>query len=286
MNMHSKNFSAYQLKWLAIITMTVDHFGVLVLLPFSQNQTISTLYFMARLIGRLAFPLFGFMIAEGIFRSKQPWRYISRLAIMGVLIGLSMFILGEIGIQALSGNIFIDLTMAALAMNLFKQKSLPLRILAILPIGYVLMTSFNDQIPNYLSADYGIYGLMMMLLFFLSYLKLPNFFYQLNWFKVGKMELTLEQKRYQFASVVLIAMHILWYIIRLVLMDGFNLSGLVVDYINRFVGGQSFAVFAAYFIFQYRGVKGASPKWFQWFSYLYYPLHFVVLYAIYYVVSL
>ncbi len=281
-----KSFSAYQLKWFAIITMTIDHFGVLVLLPFTQTEAISILYLIARLIGRLAFPLFGFMIAEGIFRSKKPKQYILRLSIMGLFIGLAMFLLAELGIQTLSGNIFIDLTMAALAMYLIKQKSYLYRILACLPIFYVLMTSFNDQFPNYLSADYGFYGLLMMLLFFLSYQKLPDIFYQLNPFKIKFSEPTTEQKRYHFASAIFIIMHVVWYIIYLVLNDAFNLSGPVLTYMNQFVGAQTYAVFAAYFIYHYQGVKGTSPKWFQIFTYLYYPLHFVVLYAIYYLVSL
>lgn len=276
-----RNLTAYQLKWLAIITMTIDHFGVIVLLPFSQNQTVSALYLIARLIGRLAFPLFGFMIAEGIYRSKKPIQYIIRLALMGFLIGLAMFLLSKFGIQALSGNIFIDLTMAALAMFLFKQKTFIYRFLALLPILYVIMTSFSNQFPNYLSADYGVYGLLMMLLFFLSYQKLPSFIYKLNPFKNTLIEIPIEQKRYQFASVIFILMHIIWYIISVVLNDALNLSGPLVSYLNRFVGAQTYAVFAAYFIYHYSGNKGLSPKWFQVFSYLYYPLHFVVLYAIY-----
>ncbi|MEY3431528.1 MAG: hypothetical protein RIS53_426 [Bacillota bacterium] len=282
----NKSFSAYQLKWLAIITMTIDHFGVLVLLPFTQTELISVLYLIARLIGRLAFPLFAFMIAEGIFRSKKPTIYIARLGLMGLLIGLAMFILAEFGIQTLSGNIFIDLTMAALAMYLLKQKSFISQALSLLPMLYVLLTSFNNQIPNYLSADYGLYGLLMMVLFFLSYQKLPDIFYSFNPFKVNSNEITIEQKRYQFASVIFILMHMLWYIISVVLNEGFNLSGPVLSYMNQFVGAQTYAVFAAYFIYHYRGVKGLSPKWFQTFTYLYYPLHFVVLYSIYYLISL
>ena len=283
---NSRSFTAYQLKWIAIITMTIDHFGVLVLLPFTQDETISTLYLIARLIGRLAFPLFGFMVAEGIYRSKKPIQYLIRLALMGFFIGLAMFLLGQFGIQALSGNIFIDLTMAALAMYLLKHKTFLYRFFALLPILYVMMTSFTNQFPNYLSADYGFYGLLMMLLFFLSYQKLPTFIYQLNPFKNHLLEVTTEEKRYQFASVIFILMHMIWYIISMVLNDGLNLSGPFVSYLNRFVGAQTYAVFAAYFIYHYRGAKGLSPKWFQLFSYVYYPLHFVVLYAIYYLISL
>jgi hypothetical protein len=176
--------------------------------------------------------------------------------------------------------------MAALAMYLLKQKSFISQALSLLPMLYVLLTSFNNQIPNYLSADYGLYGLLMMVLFFLSYQKLPDIFYSFNPFKVNSNEITIEQKRYQFASVIFILMHMLWYIISVVLNEGFNLSGPVLSYMNQFVGAQTYAVFAAYFIYHYRGVKGLSPKWFQTFTYLYYPLHFVVLYSIYYLISL
>jgi hypothetical protein len=273
-----RNFTAYQLKWLALITMTIDHFGVLVLYPYTNNTMIDTLYIISRLIGRLAFPLFAFMIAEGIYRTKHRYLYFSKLFAMALLIGLSMFVLEQININALAGNIFVDLSMAALAMILLKEKSWLLKPLGLLPIAYVIWTSFNPSVPNFLRADYGFYGLLMMLIFFFTYTKVVQE-------KLTTL-LRLNQSgkhNYVLASVALLLMHVVWYIIEILVNQGMPSGGLglLANYLSRFVGAQTYAVVAGYFIYYYRGDKGNAPSWFQLFSYAYYPLHFIGLYGIY-----
>lgn len=273
-----RNFTAYQLKWLALITMTIDHFGVLVLYPYTNNTMIDTLYIISRLIGRLAFPLFAFMIAEGIYRTKHRYLYFSKLFAMALLIGLSMFALEQININALAGNIFVDLSMAALAMILLKEKSWLLKPLGLLPIAYVIWTSFNPSVPNFLRADYGFYGLLMMLIFFFTYTKVVQE-------KLTTL-LRLNQSgkhNYVLASVALLLMHVVWYIIEILVNQGMPSGGLglLANYLSRFVGAQTYAVVAGYFIYYYRGDKGNAPSWFQLFSYAYYPLHFIGLYGIY-----
>jgi hypothetical protein len=274
--MTRRNFTAYQLKWIALITMTIDHFGVLVLYPYTNNNVIDTLYVFSRLIGRLAFPLFAFMIAEGVYRTKHRYLYWTKLFAMAILIGLSMFVLEQININALAGNIFIDLSLAALAMILLKEKSWILKPLGLLPVAYVIWTSFEPNVPNFLRADYGLYGLIMMLIFFFTYSK------------VIQQKLTTMMRlnnshdnNYIFASVALLMMHVVWYIIELLVNQGMPSGGLLATYLSRFVGAQTYAVVASYFIYSYRGDKGNAPSWFQLFSYAYYPLHFIGLYGIY-----
>ena len=271
-----KIFTSYQLKWIALITMTIDHFGVLVLDPYTNNETISTLYLIARLIGRIAFPLFAFMIAEGVYRTKHRYRYWLRLFAMALFIGLAMFVLGQVGINALAGNIFVDLSLAALAMILFKEKSWGLKLLGLLPIFYVTWTSFETRVPNFIRADYGLYGLIMMLIFFLTYAKV----FEQKFSNLNIMGIKLENK-YVIASLALLMMHVVWYIMELLLNQGMFSGNLLANYLSRFVGAQTYAVFAGYFIYHYRGDKGNPPPWFQTFSYLYYPLHFIGLYGIY-----
>lgn len=275
-----KFFSAYELKWLAIIFMTIDHFGVLVLLPFDHIPFIASLYLIFRLIGRLAFPLFAFMIAEGVFRSRKPYRYWSRLFLMAILIGLAMYVLSLIGINALAGNIFIDLSMAALVMILLKEKFVFKKILSLAPLLYLVWVSLDRSLPNYLVADYGLYGLLMMLVFFIFYTPQVGQLFR-RWLALGDDHI----RRYQLMSVAMITMHILWYIIFLVIQEANLLSNTFGNYISRFVGVQTYAVFAVYFIYRYQGDKGMAPKWFQRFTYLYYPLHFVALYGIYLVLN-
>ena len=271
--MMRRNFTAYQLKWIAIITMTIDHFGVLVLYPYTNNQLIDTLYIVSRLIGRIAFPLFAFMIAEGVYRTKHRYLYWAKLFAMAILIGLSMFVLEQVNINALAGNIFIDLSLAALAMILLKEKSWILKPFAIVPIGYVIWTSFHQSIPNFLRADYGLYGLLMMLIFFFTYSKIIQ--QKLTSFMQWSNN---SEHNYVISSVALLMMHVVWYIMELLINP---IGGLLANYLSRFVGAQTYALVASYFIYYYRGDKGNPPSWFQLFSYVYYPVHFIGLYGIY-----
>jgi uncharacterized membrane-anchored protein len=116
----------------------------------------------------------------------------------------------------------------------------------------------------------------MMLIFFFTYSK------------VIQQKLTTMMRlnnshdnNYVFASVALLMMHVVWYIIELLVNQGMPSGGLLATYLSRFVGAQTYAVVASYFIYSYRGDKGNAPSWFQLFSYAYYPLHFIGLYGIY-----
>jgi hypothetical protein len=213
------------------------------------------------------------MIAEGVYRTKHRYLYWAKLFAMAILIGLSMFVLEQININALAGNIFIDLSLAALAMILLKEKSWILKPFSILPISYVIWTSFNQGIPNFLRADYGLYGLLMMLIFFFTYSKIIQ--QKLTSFMQWSNS---SEHNYVISSVALLMMHVVWYIIELLINP---IGGLLANYLSRFVGAQTYALIASYFIYYYRGDKGNPPSWFQLFSYVYYPVHFIGLYGIY-----
>ena len=64
-----------QLKILAMIAMTCDHVG-LQLLPQ---------YPILRLIGRLALPIYGYMVAEGCRQTRDRKNYLLRMAAMALL---------------------------------------------------------------------------------------------------------------------------------------------------------------------------------------------------------
>ena len=67
--------SAMTLKYIAMATMLVDHMGY-VLFPW-------TLWL--RCVGRIAFPIFAFQIAEGCIRTHDRRRYALRLLLFAVL---------------------------------------------------------------------------------------------------------------------------------------------------------------------------------------------------------
>ena len=67
--------SSFSLKLIAIVTMTIDHVGY-VLLPR---------YFFLRGIGRLAFPIFCFLLSEGLSYTKSRSKYLLRLSVFAIL---------------------------------------------------------------------------------------------------------------------------------------------------------------------------------------------------------
>ena len=99
MNMVDKGLSGSSLKWIAIVTMLVDHIGAVVLtrmlLNYQYNETVSVsqevynvlyqIMYITRMIGRVSFPIFCFLLVEGFLRTKNIFKYLLRLAIFTVI---------------------------------------------------------------------------------------------------------------------------------------------------------------------------------------------------------
>lgn len=89
------------LKLLAIILMIIDHIGVVLIengvLRYLDTSLLSTpsgraqaawwqqADFIMRTIGRLAFPIFCFLLVEGFIHTKDMKKYISRMALFAVI---------------------------------------------------------------------------------------------------------------------------------------------------------------------------------------------------------
>lgn len=88
--------SANVLKIIAVISMFIDHFTVVLFSYFyliESNETNSfgvtdellNYYQIGRAIGRLAFPLFAFFVAEGMFYTKDRRRYLERVFLFALI---------------------------------------------------------------------------------------------------------------------------------------------------------------------------------------------------------
>lgn len=70
-----KFLTAFDLKMIALFTMLIDHIGEV----FFSGQ------FMFKLIGRVAFVLYAFMLVEGIFHTKNYQKYLKRLLLWAII---------------------------------------------------------------------------------------------------------------------------------------------------------------------------------------------------------
>ncbi len=64
-----------EIKWIALLTMLIDHFGVVV---WPQIEIF-------RIIGRISFPLYIFLLVEGFYHTKSRKRYFFRLLLLAVI---------------------------------------------------------------------------------------------------------------------------------------------------------------------------------------------------------
>ncbi len=69
------------LKWIAIASMLVDHMGILL---YRSGMPVEGYYIM-RCIGRMAFPIFVFLLVEGFVYTKSFGKYVLRMFIFAVI---------------------------------------------------------------------------------------------------------------------------------------------------------------------------------------------------------
>jgi hypothetical protein len=76
-----KGINAFQLKLIALVFMTIDHIAVYQI--FTRNSAIND---FLRILGRIAAPLFLFLLIEGLRHTRSKWKYTIRLYIAAVII--------------------------------------------------------------------------------------------------------------------------------------------------------------------------------------------------------
>ena len=103
-------FSGNALKLIAAFCMVIDHIGVI----FLPQLTV------LRIIGRLAFPIFAFMIAEGCRYTKNKARYLLTLFVVGALCQSVLFLYNH----SLKMNVLITFSLSVVliyALQYFKE---------------------------------------------------------------------------------------------------------------------------------------------------------------------
>ncbi len=138
------SLSSNALKVIAILAMLADHIGFL----FFPDQL------WWRIAGRLAFPLFAFLIAEGFERTSNVARYGKRLILFAAISQLPYSLVLAAVNTPQTLNIFFTLSAGLLALALLKQ--LPYKRSVPLVLGIIVLAQS-------LNFDYGAYGILTIL---------------------------------------------------------------------------------------------------------------------------
>lgn len=201
-------------------------------------------------IGRIAFPIFAYQIAEGFLKTSNVKRYALRLLLFAVVseIPFDIFcsdLLVYFGYQNVIFTLFMGL-MALIAID--KAKKQPsvksVCIWGLVAAGIVILAEF-------LYVDYGAAGVLTIVAFYL--------------FRDFKYSRVL-----QLLSMILIFV---------VLFPGNTFAVKILGNVY-FLPVQIFALFSLIPIWLYNGKKGLHSKALQYGFYIIYPLHLLGIYAV------
>ncbi len=150
-----------QLKILALITMTIDHVG----------QTLFPEQPILCIIGRLAFPIFAYMIAEGCTYTKNRKRYLGLMAGLAFLCQLLYFFAEGSLYQCILVTFSLSIGIIYLIdYTLQKRSGLGIILLCILLMAIFFVTELlPEKLPHVnFKIDYDFWGVMVPVLIYLS----------------------------------------------------------------------------------------------------------------------
>ena len=227
-----------QLKILALVAMTVDHIGVVI---FPQVTVL-------RVIGRLAYPIFAYMIAEGCFYTHDKKRYLGGIVALGAACQLVYFFaLGSLEQSILSTFALSIVTVYAVQLaDSRRDVRGTLALAGALALDAFVCWGLPSLLrPSDFSIDYGFWGVLLPVLSYLPHVLVPA------------------AKR-SFRHVLAVA-----------LMGG----GLVLVALTVPVGGtQWWGLATVPLLLLYNGKRGTWKM--KHLFYIYYPAHLVIIYGI------
>lgn len=246
--------TSYRIKIIALICMTADHFYVFV------PNTPSYLHW----IGRLAAPLFIFILTWSIDYTKNIFIFVLRLYFFNVLIGMLFFTLNTIcfkGNNTLYMNMFGTLFCIALLITIaVKVSEIKRRIL------YMILAL---TIPCVAAAITSLYSETC---FIIGNIFFPNVMYcdgGVLWILIGILIYYTKEEKKRLTWVFILISIVVFVIDLLICIP--NLGGILKDHC------QWMMLFALPVILAYNNEEGKKNKY---LFYLYYPVHIVALAAV------
>lgn len=157
------SISAAGLKWIAVITMMIDHFAAAVYRQLGIYD--STVYDLMRAIGRIAFPIYCFLLVEGFCHTRSVRNYIKNCFLFAIFseIPFDLAIFGCV-YYPWGQNVFFTLAIGLCALWVLDQfkGQYAIRDLLIKAAVIVLFAYLGQT----LEVDYHWRGILFIILFY------------------------------------------------------------------------------------------------------------------------
>lgn len=180
-----KKLHGSDLKIIAMLIMFIDHFAVAIfnrlpMLGYIEQGTASyevwkTTYFIMRhVIGRTAFPIFCFLIVEGMVHTKNRWKYAIRLFILALCSELpfDLALYGKIynGGQNVAFTLLIGVLVIWAIDYAKKEFEINTKWKLFMQNIYILFVAAVGMFAAYyLKTDYDYQGVLLIVIFYILY---------------------------------------------------------------------------------------------------------------------
>lgn len=232
-----KCLNATHLKIIAMVCMLLDHMWATVV---DGNLWMTC-------VGRIAFPIFAFQVAEGYAHTKNFKKYLLRMFLFALISEIPYNLMaGGWWFSPFGQNVMFTFCLALLLIRLIdkaRAKHWALGLVTVLAGGFV-----GYWVGMFTFVDYYGYGILMVLVFWLF-------------------------RNVRFGWLITLAAMIY---INFVMIGGLHLEFTLFGRDFLFAQ-QGFAVLALIPIWLYNGRQGLKNKAFQYACYTFYPVHMLIL---------
>ena len=171
----SGRFTSEKLKILAMGTMLLDHAAAAILFGSGLNEMsplVENIGIAMRLIGRMAFPLYAFLLVQGFMWTRDWSRYVVRVALFALIseIPFNLVLTGNLWYSR-AQNTMVTMLIGLICMRIletlekkFWESDFSTRFLgAVLALWSVVVSMVAAEM---LHADYGALGILWIVVLF------------------------------------------------------------------------------------------------------------------------
>ena len=164
-------FSGAQLKYIAFLSMLVDHINKALIYPFLSGegilQHISDAF---DIFGRIAFPLFAFFLVEGFFKTGNRKKYLASLVIFGVFSEIPFdMALSGVFFEPNSNNVMFTLSLSLVTIWIIDVLKKKIKNKYIWYFISFIIVAVMCLVAMVLGLDYEKHGILIGYFFYIFY---------------------------------------------------------------------------------------------------------------------